>query len=637
MKLTRAKVTNYKSIEDSGCVNIENVTCLVGKNESGKTAFVQAIEKLNPAEVSKQKFDTMDYPRKNYSKYKDDHNTSPAIAVEAEFQLEDDELKEIEAGFGDGVLPTHQVNVTKGYDNKLCWDFEINEQPVVNHFLSKAGSPDEINKQAQKSENCLQLLEMLEGLPDAPPSVSTLITELSKYKTITVKQQIIDEYLTRYLPKFVYFDEYSSMEGRIAISNLKSKLENKQLEDSDRTFLSLLSLAGMTLNDLETEEGYERRTANLEAAAVRITDEVFNFWSQNKQLEVQFDLSSASPADPVPYNSGKIFHTRIKNNRHRASVSFSERSRGFVWFFSFLAYFSQLEAQDRNLVLLLDEPGLSLHAKAQNDFLKFIDERLAPKHQVIYTTHSPFMVDPKQLNRVRTVQDIDGKGTVVSDDVVRNDRDTVFPLQAALGYELTQTLFIGPNCLLVEGSSDIIYLQLLSEAVAAANKTELDVRWVIIPVGGADKISTFVSLLGANQLNIAVLIDVSSGDKQRIKNLQENQLLGKNSMIQIGQIVKSSNADIEDLFDPEFYIQLVNSAYAQELKNPIAMKDVEKGSPRIVKRIEAYFKENGIADGSFSHLRPALYLLKDQKLSDAFGEKTIERAAQLFEEINKRI
>ena len=47
MKITRARVINYRSIDDSSWVSLEDVTALVGKNESGKTAFLQAIRKIN--------------------------------------------------------------------------------------------------------------------------------------------------------------------------------------------------------------------------------------------------------------------------------------------------------------------------------------------------------------------------------------------------------------------------------------------------------------------------------------------------------------------------------------------------------------------------------------------------------------
>jgi predicted ATP-dependent endonuclease of OLD family len=94
-------------------------------------------------------------------------------------------------------------------------------------------------------------------------------------------------------------------------------------------------------------------------------------------------------------------------------------------------------------------PGLSLHGRAQKDLLKLIDQRLAPRHQVIYTSHSPFMIDPDHLERVRTV--IDKVGTKVSPEIFKADEDTAAPLLTAMGIEMTQTLFIGEHTLLLEG------------------------------------------------------------------------------------------------------------------------------------------------------------------------------------------
>ena len=97
--------------------------------------------------------------------------------------------------------------------------------------------------------------------------------------------------------------------------------------------------------------------------------------------------------------------------------------------------------------------------RAQADFLRFINERLAPKRQVLYSTHSPFMVEPGGLDRVRLVEDKGQElGSVVSADVTSTDPDTLFPLQGALGYDLVQHLFIAPHNLVVEGTSDFTYL-----------------------------------------------------------------------------------------------------------------------------------------------------------------------------------
>ena len=102
-----------------------------------------------------------------------------------------------------------------------------------------------------------------------------------------------------------------------------------------------------------------------------------------------------------------------------------------------------------------------LHGTAQADLLRYIEEELKPRHQVLYTTHSPFMVEPTRFDRVRIVEDkamdseeeLDASetGTKVYTDVLEVSTGSLFPLQGALGYELSQTLFVGPNNLIVEG------------------------------------------------------------------------------------------------------------------------------------------------------------------------------------------
>ncbi len=588
-------------------------------------------------EKSNGDFDvTMDYPRKGLALYKRSHESSPVDVVSAELELEDTEVEEIEEEYGQGILKSNRVTVTKNYKNSRNWNVQINEAVAVKHFVSRQAVPGDIIAKCNQTQTCAQLQTVLEQSRETQPeAIDPLLSALKAYSDPDVSSKIINSFLVNFIPRFVYFDQYSIMDGIASVQYLKKRRDSNQLEPSEKTLLALLSVAGTSLEQFEDQSNYENLKAELEAASIVITDEVFRFWSQNKQLEVEFDISQANPNDEPPLNQGTILHVRIKNNRHRVSVPFDERSRGFVWFFSFLAYFSQLQDTGDSLMLLLDEPGLSLHAKAQEDFLRFIDERLAPDYQVVYTTHSPFMVNASNLQRVRTVQDMDDKGTVVSSDVLRNDRDTVFPLQAALGYDLAQTLFVGPNCLLVEGPSDLIYLQILSEACSSAGQEALDPRWVVVPVGGADKVSTFVSLLGANQLNIAVLMDISSKDMQRIRNLQSNGFLGKSSLIDIGSVIGVKDADIEDIFTPKFYLRLVNGAYSSELSTELKEADLTEANPRIVKRLESYFKSKDIAKGTFSHYSPAVYLLQKQKdLLKSLDSKTLGFAATIFSQAN---
>nr|WP_254305990.1 AAA family ATPase [Sphingopyxis sp. BSNA05] len=189
--------------------------------------------------------------------------------------------------------------------------------------------------------------------------------------------------------------------------------------------------------------------------------------------------------------------------------------------------------------MLLDEPGLSLHGRAQADLLSYIEQELKPNHQVIYTTHSPFMVDPDNFDRVRIVQDAgidsddplpkESDGTKVLTDIFDASDDSLFPLQGALGYDIHQTLFVGPNCLIVEGAADLLFLQAMSSILEKEGRTGLDENWTITPVGGSGKVSTFVSLLGQQKgLKIATLLDIASSDRETVESLYKRKLLEKN-------------------------------------------------------------------------------------------------------------
>ena len=614
MRITRARVINYRSIDDSSWVTLEDVTALVGKNESGKTAFLEAIRKINSISGEDDQFKIRDFPRKGYIKYKKIHEQNPCTVAKAEFELSKEEVSEIEANFGEGVLASNKVIVGKNYKNERIWEVNISESaPAIENSFTPSFSPTPVS--------------ILGGIADKtePGAISP------------VAKKIADDFLEKWLPKFVYFDNYSTMRGKISISDLKKRTaEGGPFDDADRTFMSLLTLSGVSLEELEEDLGYEDVKVELESASITITDEIFEYWRQNRQLKVEFDLSQADPRDPAPMNEGKILHVRIENARHRVTVSFDERSKGFVWFFSFLSYFSHLEeTETSDLVILLDEPGTALHAMAQKDFLRFMDERLAPQCQVIYTTHSPFMVDLEKLNRVRTVQDMDGVGTVVSHDAVENDHETVFPLQMALGWQMAQTLFLAPHCLMVNSASDLIYLQTLGDLSASNGAGRIDPRWVVVPVGSAENLPTFVSLLGENYVSVAVMMDITPTNKQRVERINRSNDTTDENAVKWVEVTRVRDADIEDLFEPNFYLKLVNLAYSSELEEPLTMKAISESNPRIVERIKSHFSSAGIAGGSFDRYRPAAYLLENfDKVKYDISEDTVDKIASLIGRIN---
>lgn len=637
MKLVKTRIQNYKSVEDSGWVDFDQVTCLVGKNEAGKTAFLQALHRLNPTRGSAEFDETMDYPSRHYAKYKRREDQSAgAVVVSACFELDQDDLSSVAVELGEGFLRGNTVTLTKRYGQAAPqWNFNWDDTAAVQHLVSQIEAPKAVTDKLLQTKTGDDLAYAIGQVEEPHSSAIAVKQKIESWRSERFSLAAID-LLSPRVPKFFYFDDYSVMPGRASIPDLIRRRDNGTLEESDETLIRLLDLVGARLEDFSDQSNFEALTRELEAAANGVSAEVFEYWKQNPDLEVVAQVSAGEKEAKPPLDEGPILNIRIRNPRHRVTVPFDERSKGFVWFFSFFAYFSELDrANGQDVILLLDEPGLSLHATAQGDFLNFIDGRLAERHQVIYTTHSPFMIPAGRLDRVRTVEDVDDEGTKVSAEVLRGDAATVFPLQAALGYDLAQTLFLGPDCLLVEGPSDLIYLQVLGEALVQAGREALDDRWVITPAGGATNLATFISLIGSNQLNLAVLMDSTRAETQRIRNLLNSRHLTARSIVQISEFTGNADSDTEDLFEQGFYLNLVNGAYAAELAKPIKVADLPQGGTRIVPRMDEYFTANSIGTGRFNHYRPAAYLLTEQtKLIPKLNDATLGRAEELAKKIN---
>ncbi|MYI76801.1 MAG: AAA family ATPase [Gammaproteobacteria bacterium] len=387
-----------------------------------------------------------------------------------------------------------------------------------------------------------------------------------------------------------------------------------------------------------------------EGASAEITDKIFEYWSQNDNLEVEVNLSEGLPDDPAPFNAGTVARSRVYNRLHKASVPFSERSAGFVWFFSFLVQFATMKRKTKNVIILLDEPGLTLHGKAQADLLRYVENELLPHHQVVYSTHSPFMVQPNRLTDCRVVEDVIKRrdqtrqisiGTKIKEDVLTTDKDTLFPLQGALGYSVAQSLFVGENTLLVEGPSDILYLQALSNEIEKRGGTPLDPKWVLCPAGSIDNLYPFVSLFSGNMLNVAVLSDQGRGDKRKIERIRQSEILAAENVHTIADLLNKDEADIEDLFPPRLYCRLVNEAYGlggDLLVTPQKLEVCGAQTVRQVKQMEAYFRTLPDEIEFYNHYRPAYWLHSNHQFlssEDSSITELLDRANAIFEVYNK--
>tara|TARA_R110002072_G_scaffold288828_1_gene455111 strand:+ start:7577 stop:9481 length:1905 start_codon:yes stop_codon:yes gene_type:complete len=630
MKLIKAEIFKYKSIEQPrDFVVEEDITILVGMNESGKTSILEALAKTNYFQDDEDfKFNAIhDYPRRE-KKELDKSGVDPT-AITCTYKV-DDELKTyIDNNVGENVFTNTEVEYSTKYSNKSTWgNVTANLKGFIDLKTKELGiSSTVLNEKLYAVKNETDLDTVINGYKDEELIKS--INTLRKFLVNSWKwDNPISEYIARLilkpaLPKFLYYDEYYSLPPRINIE----KLEAGELEgDEYKTAQSLFELADINTKDLLGDVDFEAFQAELEATQANISDTLFKYWTANTNLDIEFKI------DKVKNDDDEIEHIldiRVKNSRTRVSLSLKNRSKGFNWFFSFLVWFKKIQ-EDKNskYILLLDEPGLNLHASAQNNLLDFFED-LGIDYQIIYSTHSPFMITSEKLDRVRTVYESE-EGTIISDSVQEKDPNTLFPLQAALGYDIAQNLFITEKNLLVEGVSDLIYLQSISGYLESKGHTFLKPDITIVPVGGLDKVGTFISLMRGQKLKMVCLLDTFTDAKSKAKldSMVQHKIIQQSKICFFDQFLEGhTHADIEDLFSKKDYLTLFNGAFTEYAD--IKEAELDTTSNQVLQQICTK-----IGKPRFNHYRPANYLSKIGIEDATFETDTLDKFEEVFKKMN---
>ena len=299
MKLVKVEIENYRSIESSGVVEIEDtVTCLVGKNESGKTAFLQAIYKTNPYESAVTYDEVIDFPSR-LTRLR--HETQGPIDVATlTFAIDEPTLKKIESEFGKGVLPEAEFSITSAYRrDRFVFNLEVDERIAIRHLQGQLTLTDENKATLDKSKTVASFLSALETFDSAEPTVAAMTSRIKSWRESRLLLYIYDTYLKSSLPKMVYFDEYDSMPGKISIPDLIHKRDANNLTRGESSLLALFDVVNVKLEDFSDTTKHEYIIRELENAANSISDEVFEYWSQNRDLAVTLEIlnpeSGASP------------------------------------------------------------------------------------------------------------------------------------------------------------------------------------------------------------------------------------------------------------------------------------------------------------------------------------------------------
>lgn len=634
MELKSFRVRNFRSINDSGEIDVSRITALLGRNESGKSNVLRALHSLNPADGFKALNPIKDFPR--HRKLSECRDWTPV--VESTWELtayEQQRLAEIWPS-AEGVT---EVTVGRRYDETRTVGIEASSAVPFDLAAIKADArkidgavkakavnlaedaKSELERASTTFVAAISVGETaakwaatatpaLAALRQALATADVELTDTQDQKIVALEEMAeaipqndeshkkARKWIIERLPNFMYLEDYPEIEGHQDIAKfLKRKGEGQQTA-ADINFEKLCKVAGLSpekLQELLQSNDQETRGQLANRAGAVVTTAIRKRW-KDRELKVRFNLDA------------QHFDTLISdpNSVYDVEVNLDERSRGFQWFFAFYIVFAA-DTEDGDAdgaILLLDEPGLYLHARSQGDLLRHLEDDFT--NQIVYTTHSPFMVPTHQLDWVRTVNIAEEEGTTVSNDP-NGDARTLFPLQAALGYDLAQSLFIGPNNLVVEGVTDFWILSAVSAYLNDQGKVGLDERLTVTPAGGAQKVHYMVALLTSEQLKVLVLFDEEKDAKATRDDLVKGKLIRSDNVVFASEAFEAppAEADIEDILDPAVYEALVREAYAKELKG----KKLELNAhiPRIARRIEAAFDSLSIG---FHKTRPTRLFLQ---------------------------
>jgi len=694
LKVTQFRVLNYRNIDDSGWIPIERVTALVGRNESGKTALLKALHKFNPA-IPEPYLPQREFPRDRFAREFKNGRDWPVCQVE--FEVDDALRAQLLTEYKSDQLPTH-FTCTRYYDGHLTVEFspQVMEAPLApdallqalrrfttglaDAFTPHAGDPApgtfpelqalkgkltewavEIESEARplQSLRSEEGLALLAGVADEAPKLSAppaaeLLEQLAAAARGLLDQAREPSRLSRWkelaaarIPVFIYFEQYGILNSSIYLPQFLDQLQRDPNTPRVRTIYAMFKHAGLTAQevfDLGRDIVDERRRMGLPVTAQILEAEMtkrelrqLKLNTGSLDITAKFSTRWHQRRHHIRYQAdGSYFRIWVADDRlPGVEIELESRSKGFQWFFSFnLIFLVESEEGHKDAVLLLDEPGLDLHPTAQQELVGFFEE-LAHFHQMLYTTHSPFLIPGEHLEWVRAVrEDALGHSEVSMVGMWPDDRETMFPLQAAAGYAMVRNLFDGKKNLLVEDFSDYVYIQGFAMILGAARRKTLPDDISITPCGGTKNLGYLASLFLGHRVRPVILLDSDDAARTCQESLLSELYAGRQtSFILLGEVLGLGQSEMEDLVGES----LLLPALSRLLAKPLSIAGTDATQP-LCSRIRQAAARQGIAlpDGWKAEVARRLVGGWLEQSPGTLPAELLERAGALMRVIGER-
>ena len=676
MRLRKFRVQAFRCIHDSGDVVVGDLAAFVGRNESGKTTILQALVLLNKDEYVSD-LDLCDEMTENLK--------SEIRIVEGDFELNRDETEIIKEKFPDFELKKLKIFRTNK-NPEIQYDFgdikidENEDQNIENwqiirsqlsnftesipNYISRKLDTDFFVSSIPRDKKIIQnqLDELDDDLHEIATEEQQIISEWEKiYTDITknitkisiddTKSQALQHFIEENVhPRFVYFSDYKKILGNINLTEYIKETENvasagiEYIEGFDRaeTVRNLLYLAELDIEQLqETKNSPSKLIKFLSAASKNLTQRLNPSW-KGEAINVELRLNPGNILSVVlsdVHKDGTITNTGLLNRR----------AEGFKWTFSFIVNFAAetQRAELKEAILLLDEPARNLHPTQQmgiSDLLK----NLAGSNQVLYATHSPFMIFDYTPGNLLVVE-LDKKKHLskIFYDYWKADDATLTPILYGLSKGLVDSItdrevgFNSRPLIIVETMSDTMYLNAFDKFLQDPNISMNPLN--VVPAYNKNSVLPLSIFYHTHGYNTFVLLDNDYESNQIADQLKNNKI----SETQIIFFESDQNLlqSMEDYMVPEDYLYAVNQTYEIKLRregftNLTKEEVLIHGKNGIIENLKAVWNDHSDDDwGEFEKEEVCRYICGKIALGDTsfLTEKTRDRVRNLYRLIAERI
>ncbi len=524
-KIIKFRIKNYKSIVDSGTFYLdEKLTVLAGKNESGKTSILEAIEDFDTEKEIKQDAKSI-------------INEKSSPELEATIKFTKKEIKEIQEKFKFEINKNYEIVVSKNFENKYSLKTDLfsflreeNAITMSGHNIDLEAIKKKINKSIAPKLNLKKIMDIEEikskiNEGDITEDIkNNLFGELDTYKKSLdeeiiniekLEEELVQE-LKDYIPYFILFDTSKDQ-------NIPNEIPFSEL-DSNEFVQDLKEISDLDL-DLVKDPKRERERTQMELKLnIELSKNYKNFWVQ--------DLANIK----ITWRDSKLFFWVEEDE---ILYPPSMRSKGKQWHITFYIKITARTKEDKPNFLLIDEPGLFLHSAAQKDILNKIKDS-SKEMQVVYATHSPYLIDTDNLDKIRLVEKENSVGTKVSKITAKPKyKDTLAPILTAIGEDQAVGIKTDKkNSIILEGFTDFLWLKSFKILLKEDNIN-------LIPGTGGTSCLHIGSIIFGWGLNPIFILDNDGAGKISKIKLMKKLAIEEDKII---QIPFNKEGEIEDLF-----------------------------------------------------------------------------------------